>query len=167
MATWTVEPYFKKSVEEHEHFVKDGLQVTRRTGWRWATFEVETSDDNPPEFEFGCVPGGNDARDSVNMYDACANNIEHVEFIESWDGCWEDIDWPDGMEESQQERLQELIDEDGFYEVIEEQEGWRQDDTEMWIWGPIAIKDADDNIVRIVEADADGKPVYKTEEDYN
>lgn len=167
MATWTVEPYYKKSVEEHERFTKDDKTVTRRTGWRWASFTVETSDENPPEFEFGYVPGGNGARDSVNMYDACANNIENVDFNESWDGCWEDIDWPDDMDESEQQRLQEQIDEDGFYEVIEEQEGWMQDDTDMWIWGPIAIKDADNNIVQIVEADQDGNPVYKTEEDYN
>lgn len=164
MATWTVEPYHKKSVEEHEHFIKDGRTVIRKTGWRWARWTVETSDNNPPEFDFCEVPGGNGARDSINMYDACAHNVEDVEFVESFDGCWEDIEWPNDMDEDEQERLQEAIDEDGFYEVMEEQEGWLQDDTDMWIWGPIAIKDADDNIVRIVEADAEGNVSYRTED---
>jgi len=167
MATWIVEPYHKKSAEEHERFIKDGKTITRRTGWRWVKFEVETEDDNPPEFEFHAVPGGSDALDSVNLYDACVNNIENTEFIESFDGCWEEVDYPDDMDEDEQERLQELIDEEGFYEAIEEQEGWLQDDTDMWIWGPIAIKDENDNIVRIVEADRDGNVTYKNPADYD
>lgn len=167
MATWTVEPYFKKSVEEHEHFYKDDQTIVRRTGWRWAQWIITTNDDNPPEFEFDYVPGGDGRRDSINMYDACANNIEDVEFVESWDGCWEDIDWPEDMDEDEIEALQERIDEEGFYDVIEEQEGWTQDDTEMWVWGPIAVKDNNDVIVHIVEADEDGNVTIKSEDDYN
>lgn len=166
MAIWKVSPYYKKSCEEIERFCKDGMTVERRTGWRWGEWEVTTSDDNPPEFEFNQVPGGNDAKDSINMYDCCVNNIEDVEFIETFDGCWESIVFPDDMDEEEQERLQELIDEEGFYEAMEEQEEWSQDDTDIWIWGPIAIKNEDGDIVRIIEADDDGNVVIKSEKDY-
>ena len=67
MATWTVSTYYKKSCEEHEHYYKDDQTITRKTGYRGATFIVETSDDNPPEFEFDYVPGGDGKLDSINM----------------------------------------------------------------------------------------------------
>lgn len=166
MAEWLVRTYYKKSIEEHEHFVKDGLTIVRKTGWRSGSWNVTTSDDNPPEFEFDFVPGGNGAKDSIDMNNCCYNNIEEVEFIETWDGCWEDIDWPEDWDEDTIEALQERIEENSFYDVLEEEEGWVQDDTEMWIWGPIAIEDDEGNIVRIIEADDEGNVVYKSEKDY-
>ena len=92
------------------------------------------------------------------MYNCPGSNIEEVELIETNDGWWEDIDWPEDMDEEEIEALLERIEEDGFYEVIEE-EGWIQTDTEMWIWGPILIEDEQGNKVKIVIADDDGNPV--------
>lgn len=158
MANWTVRTYYKKSIEEHEHFSKDGMDCVRRTGWRSGSWSVTTTDDNQPAFEFDYVPGGDGKRDSINMYDCPGENIEDVELIETWDGCWEDIDF-NNMDVDEAERLQELIDEDGFYEVMEEQEGWLQGDTEMWIWGPIEILDKDGNSARIICADENGNVV--------
>lgn len=156
MAVWTVRTYFKKSIEEHEHFVKDGQTITRKTGWRSGSWSVTTTDDNPPEFDFDVVPGGDGRKDSIDMYNCPGANIDEVELIETWDGCWEDIVFPEDMDEEEQERLQELIDEEGFYDAIEDQEGWTQDDTECWIWGPIEISDEDGNVVRIIIADEIG-----------
>lgn len=166
MADWVVRTYFKKSIEEHEHFTKDGQEIVRKTGWRSGSWTVVTSDENPPEFEFDFVPGGDGRKDSIDMNNCFGNNIEEVEMIETWDGCWEDIDWPEDMDEEEQEALLERIEEDGFYDVIEDQEGWMQSDTEMWIWGPIAIEDSEGNIARIIEAAEDGSVVYKSEKDY-
>jgi hypothetical protein len=67
MATWKVSPYYKKSCEEHEYYTKDGMTIVRQTGFRGASFIVETSDDNPPEFEFDYVPGGDGSKDSIDM----------------------------------------------------------------------------------------------------
>jgi len=89
MANWIVKTYYKKSIEEHEHFVKDGKEITRKTGWRSGSWNVTTSDDNLPEFEFTYVPGGDDRKDSIDMNNCYYNNIENVELIETWDGCWE------------------------------------------------------------------------------
>lgn len=156
MAVWRVSPYYKKSCEEHEQYFKDGVTIVRKTGFRGATFVVETSDDNPPEFEFDFVPGGDGLNDSIDMYNCCSNNIENVELDSMWDGCWEDIVFPEDMDDDEQERLQELIEEHGAYEALEDEEGWSLNETEAWIWGPILIEDAEGNRVRIICADDNG-----------
>lgn len=159
MAFWKVSTYYKKSCEEHEHWVKDGMTIIRKNGFRWGTFTVETSDDNPPEFEFDYVPGGDGKKDSLNMYNCYGNNIENVELDMLDDGCWCDIEFPDDMDEEEQERLQELIDEHGVYEALEEMEGWMLDESEAWCWGPILIEDNDGNRVKIIVADEKGEAV--------
>lgn len=164
MATWKVSTYYKKSVEEHEHYFKDDQTIVRKTGFRGATFIVETNDDNPPEFVFDFVPGGDGKKDSINMYDSIVNNIENIELDVMWDGCWEDIDFPEDMDEEEQERLQELIDEEGIYTVLEENEGWSLDESQAWIWGPIEICDENGNSVRIIIADGSGNVTDFVEE---
>ena len=138
MATWTVSTWYKKSIEEHEHFVKDGQEIVRKTGWRGGSWTVTTSDDNPPEFEFVEVPGGDGKRDSIDINSCYDNNIEEVELDSTFDGCWEDIEYPDDMDEEERERLEELMEEEGFYAI--EEEGWYSNDTECYIWGPILIE---------------------------
>jgi hypothetical protein len=165
VANWKVSPLYKKSCEEHEYYVKDGLTIVRQTGYRGASFYVETSDDNPPEFEFECVPGGDSNRDSIDMYNCEVNNIESVELDSMWDGCWEEIIYDDDIDEEECQRLVELIESEGdVYDVLENQEGWSQSETQAWIWGPIQIESESGEIVRIICADADGNVVDYVEE---
>jgi len=164
MANWKVSTYYKKSCEEHEYYVKDGQTIIRKTGYRGCSFFVETNDDNPPEFEFDFVPGGDGNKDSIDMYNCCYNNIESVELDSMWDGCWEDIDFPEDMDEEEQERLMEVIEEHGVYSALEDEEGWTQSETEAWIWGPILIEDGEGNQVKIICADDAGNVVDLKEE---
>ncbi len=164
MALWIVKTHYKKSIEEHEHFTKDGMEIVRKTGWRSGSWNVTTSDDNMPEFEFDYVPGGDGSKDSVDMYNFPGPNVEDVELIETFDGCWEDVDWPEDMDDEERERLEELVEEEGFY-ALEEEEGWTQSDTEMWIWGPIEIQNSEGETVRIIVADKDGNVVDYEEEE--
>jgi hypothetical protein len=159
MATWTVSTYYKKSCEEREIWShpEHGTMI-RTNGFRRATYTVETNDDNPPEFEFDFVPGGDGKKDSIDMNNCSANNIEEVELVELFDGgCWGDITWPDDMDEDEIERLTELMDEEGYYAI--EEEGWYNDETEVWVWGPILIEDEEGEQVRIICADEDGNVV--------
>ncbi len=166
MAIWKVSPYYKKSCEEHEHYYKDEQTITRKTGYRGATFIVETVDDNPPEFEFDYVPGGDGKLDSINMYDCCTNNIINSELDHMSDGCWEDFDFPEDMDEDEQEALLERFGESSVYEVLEEEEGWSQNDTEAWVWGPILIEDEHGNQVKIICADDQGRTIeFKEDHD--
>lgn len=146
---WTVKTQNKKSIEEIEYFTKDGMTIVHRTGWRWGEWTVATNDGNPPEFELGYVPGGDGAKDSIDMNNCYVNNIEEVEMVETSDGCWEDTEWPDDMDEDEQERLQEAIDEEGYYTALEE-DGWMHDETEMWIWGPIEISNEAGEVVKVI-----------------
>jgi hypothetical protein len=154
MAVWTVSPYYKKSIEEVEHFTKDGMEIVHRTGWRGGSWTVVTSDDNPPEFEFDRVPGGSDDKDSINMYSFPDTNVEEVELIETFDGCYDDTEWPDDIDEDERATIEEMMEEEGYYTAFEEN-GWSHDETEMWIWGPILIE-GDDGYRKIIIADENG-----------
>ena len=159
MANWKVSTYYKKSCEEHEFWVKDGMTIVRKSGFRWASFFVETSDDNPPEFEFTFVPGGDGKKDSIDMYNCCVNNIESVDLELMDDGWYGDIDFPEDMDDDEVERLQDLIDEEDVYSILEDQEGWMLDETEAWVWGPLVIDDEEGNRVKIIVADENGNAV--------
>lgn len=158
MKTWTVQTYFKKSVEEIEYWSKDDMEILHRVGWRTGSWSVTTSDDQPPQFEFDYVPGGNGAKDSINMNDCCYNNIEEVELLENWDGCWEDYEWDDKIDDDERERLEQKIEEEGIFSL--EEEDWMLNEVDSWIWGAIEIIDAETGeTVRIITADENGNVV--------
>lgn len=168
MAIWTVSTHYKKNVQEVETYHQrngDG-SVSVVNGFRWGGWTVTTSDDNPPEFEFDFVPGGDGRKDSIDMLDCCVNNIEEVELVSMDDGgCWYDIEIT-GLEEDseEEERIRALVEEGGIW-ALEEEDNWMQGDTEWWIWGPIEIQNEAGETVRIICADADGNVVdFKEEE---
>ena len=166
MAQWTVKTYYKKNVQEIEtyHQRKGEGKITVTNGFRWGSWDVETTDDNPPEFEFTHVPGGDGKKDSIDMLNCEVNNIESVELISMDDGgCWYDIE-VEGLDKNEEEEVREFIEENSPYELEDDGE-WYQGDTEWWIWGPIEIQDEDGNTVRIICADADGNVIdFKEEE---
>ena len=166
MSIWTVSTYYKKSCEEREIWThsEHGTMI-RINGFRRATYTVETNDDNPPEFEFDFVPGGDGKKDSIDMNNCEFNNIESVELVELFDGgCWGGTEWPDDMDKEEIQRLEELMEEEGYY-ALEEEEGWMLDETEVWVWGPILIEDEEGNQVRIICADEDGNVIDFVEEE--
>lgn len=140
MSDWTVSTADKKSVEEHEIWTKSGQTIRRVTGFRWGTWTVTTSDDNPPDFELRQTPSGNEDRDSIDMNDCSENNIEDVELENLDDGWYGDVTYPDGMDKDEQARLSELWEEDS-YEAWES-EGWYNSETEVWVWGKLNIEAA-------------------------
>jgi hypothetical protein len=166
--TWRVRTYYKKSCEQHEYFNHSDYNnpLIVKDGFRSAEFYVDTNDGKIPNFEFTETPGGNGAKDSVNLFSCEANNIVGSEMIEMFDGgCWGDIEWPEDMDEDEQERLQEFVDENGSYS-LEDEEGWMLDETECWVWGPLEISDEDGNVVAIIEADDEGNVAIKQPKDY-
>lgn len=157
MASFNVRTYYKKSVEQHEHYVqREGTgRITVKDGFRRAEFRVETSDDQFPDFEFVEVPGGDGRRDSLDMYSLTGSNIEDSELIEMFDGgCWGDVEITGIDDDEEVERLEEFIDEEGAY-ALEDEGDWYLEDTEVYIWGPIEVEDEQGNI-RIIIADEDG-----------
>ena len=159
MASWILRTYYKKSCEQHEHYVqREGAgRVTVTEGFRSAIFRIETTDDNFPEFEFVQVPGGDGRCDSLDLYSLSGPNIEDSELIEMFDGgCWGDIEIEGIEDEDEVAEIEEFINENGAYSLEDEGE-WYLDDTEVYVWGPLEItKEDDESISRIIIADADG-----------
>ena len=127
MAVWSIKPTWKKSIIERNYLYKDNNTVMVETGWRWGEFTCETEGDEPPVLEAG-----------VDLY-----NCEYdVEMVETSDGCWEEHDF-DECDEETQEWLEEFFDEGNSWLDLEEH-GWIQGDCEM-------IIDCDMEIERVDE----------------
>ena len=167
MAIWTIRTHYKKSCEQIEYFYNrkiDGAKVVVRNGFRRAEFTIETTDDEFPAIEFDQVPGGDGKKDSLDLFSLIGDNIEGTELVEMFDGgCWGDIEI-EGVDEEEEARLRELIDEDGAYALEDDGDGdWYLSDTECWVWGPLELEDEEGN-VRIIIADEDGNVVDFEEE---
>ena len=170
MAQFTVRTYYKKSCEQHEYFYNrkiEGAKIIVKDGFRSAEFTVETNDGNFPQFNFTKVPGGDGNTDSVDLFGCFGDNVEQTEMIEMFDGgCWGDIEIEGIEDEDEEERLRELIEEEGSYALEDDGDGdWYLSDTECWVWGPIEVEDEEGNI-RIICADEDGNMItFNDEED--
>lgn len=153
---WTVKTNYKKSCEQHEYFVQREGQGRIKVvdGFRSCTYNVETNDGEFPKFEFTTVPGGNANKDSIDLNTVCGSNIESTELVEMFDGgCWGDVEIT-GLDEAEEEKVREFLEENTVYELEDEGE-WYLEDTECWVWGPLEVTDDAGN-TRIVIADADG-----------
>lgn len=162
MATWIIRTHYKKSCEQHEHFYHRnlaGAKVIVKDGFRFAEFNIFTSDDNFPEIEFTEVPGGDGKKDSVDLFSLIGDNIDSTDLIEMYDGgCWGDVEI-EGVDEDEEERIRELINEEGSYALEDDGDGdWYLSDTECWVWGPLEIEDEEGN-VRIICADENGNVI--------
>lgn len=136
MAFWKVSNLQKKSCEERATWVKDHQIVTRIDGWRWGTYNVETTDDNPPD---GITE---DNEDGINMNDHNGENIVSIDMDNMDDGVYGDFDYSDNITEEERTIIEEGCDEEGSYSYFEEN-GWELDDTEVWLTGPLEITKVD------------------------
>lgn len=133
MATWTISTREKKSCEEREYWAKDGKTIVRITGFRWGTFTVTTSDDNPPE---GITE---ENEDGIEMYSYFGDNAEDGAELDMLDDGWyADWEFPDDMDEVERQRIMDGWDEDS-YDFLES-DGWYSDETECWLSGPLDIE---------------------------
>lgn len=138
MATWKISTEQKKSCEERELWYNEDKdwKIVRVTGFRWGTFTVETSDDEPPE--------GIDAdnSDGINMYDYFGDNAENGAELDSMDDGWfEDWEWDDAMTEEDREEVLALWEEESYSGF--EENGWYNSETEAWLHGPLTIERID------------------------
>jgi hypothetical protein len=126
MATWVLTTTDKKSVEEIEFWYKDGKTIKRTTGFRWGTVYCES--DEKPEIDL-------DNPEGISVFD-CGYDFELDNLDDGWN-CY--VEYPDDMDEEDQERMDELWDEDA-YEAWEG-EGWSQNDSETWFYGPLSLEE--------------------------
>jgi hypothetical protein len=132
---WKITPEWKKSIIDRHFWKKDGVKgiIEQEIGWRWGEFYV-----TPPE--------GVTIEQFLEDYDGELNIFEEFEDVghfETSDGCWEEWSFYGFDDEEEQERLEELVNGEGSYE-LEETEGWSISDTETIIQGDISIEEVDD-----------------------
>ena len=165
MAIWTIRTHYKKSCEQREFFYQregDG-KIISTDGFRRCEYTIETTDDEFPDIQFQEMPNGDGKKDSLDLNSLIGDNIESTELVEMFDGgCWGDIEIED-LDEDEEEKLREFIDEEGLYS-LEDEGDWYLSDTEVWVWGPLEVEDEDGN-VRIIIADEEGNVVDFVEED--
>jgi len=77
--------------------------------------------------------------------------------IETWDGCYEDMEWPDDIDADEQTAIEEAVDEGDYFSALQDND-WLDGETEMWIWGPILIE-GNNNFRKVIIADEEGKVV--------
>lgn len=142
MATWKVEPTWKKSVIERNYICKGDNTLMVETGWRYGSFYVYTEDDTPPDIQSG-----------VDIY----NCDYETELIETFDGCWEDYDFDDCDDETR-EWIEEFFEEGNNWLDLECDHGWTQDECEM-------IIDCDLKITRINEDGSEGETIITGEQE--
>jgi hypothetical protein len=128
MARWTVQNYHKKNAVERQFWTKDGVTVTKDEGFRWGIWECES--DERPDIDLDNPDGWEPLSDDVDW-----------EMVEMIDGCWVEWSWPDDVDEEERERVEALWNEVWFEGM--EGDGWSNDDTEQWIYGPILLKNED------------------------
>lgn len=139
MATWNVQPVWKKSVIERNYMTKGSDTIMVETGWRWGEFLVYTDDDNPPDIEAG-----------VDIF----NCDYETEMIETFDGCWEEIDYDDCSDETR-EWIEEFLEDNSYYDL--EEHGWEFGDCEM-------IIDCDLEITKVNDDGTEGEKIITGEE---
>ena len=129
MTTWKLSTASKKNAVEKQYWTKEGVTITKEEGYRWGTFYCES--DGQPDIDLD----NEDGYDLTNSdYDWELDNLD--------DGCWVDWEFPDDMDEEEQERIQALWEED-YFEGLEG-DGWTNDDTEYWFYGPLELEEIDE-----------------------
>lgn len=128
MATWKITNATKKNAVERQFWIKDGVTVIKEEGFRWGIWSCES--DEQPDIDL----------DNSDGYELMSTDYEW-EMEEMIDGSWVDWTFPEDMDEEEQERIQELWDEDSFDGL--EGDGWINDETEHWIYGPIKLTNED------------------------
>jgi hypothetical protein len=132
MTTWTLKTQHKKNAIEKQYWYKDGVEIIRTEGYRWGTFYCES--DEQPKIDLVNEDGYRIGSDDYEW------ELESLD-----DGCYADWEFPDDMDEDEQEKIQEAWDEE-FYDGLEEL-GWSCDDTDYILEGPLELLDENDNIV--------------------
>lgn len=124
MPIWKITNLNKKSAVEKQFWIKDGVTVIKEEGFRWGIWTCEN--DDQPDIDL----------DNPDGYELMSTDYEW-EMEEMIDGSWVDWTFPEDMDEEEQERIQELWNEDSFEGL--EGDGWINDETEHWIYGPIKL----------------------------
>jgi len=128
MAVWRISNYYKKEAVESQFWTKGDLVIIKNEGFRWGTWECESEE-----------------RPNIDLTNEHGYELLNSEYnwdmIEMDDGCWLDWSWDDGMNEKDRDHIMQLW-EENYFEGLES-DGWSNNETEHWIYGPIRLVNKD------------------------
>ena len=146
MTTWKLRPQNAKSAASVSYWTKDDETFTVTMSWRDALFICES--DEQPNIDLVNADG-------IELYSS-----EYNWQVDIQDDCYsEQLDFPEDMDEEEQERLENLWsgyvddeDEDAEEDPLTgdealEEDGWECEKTEEWLYGALELLDEDDNVV--------------------
>lgn len=126
---WKLSTVAKKQITEKSYWSNsEGERICQIVGWRWGHIIFENEPDiseYDPEFDQIDVNSIDDAGDVLDF--------------ETMDGCYSEWEFPEGMDEEEQQRLIDLYDED--YDDGLATAGWYPDDTELWFAGELELEE--------------------------
>jgi len=144
--TYVIEPTQKKSVIETAYWSNSetGERLEIETGWRWGTFIINGLEEDE------IAPDDETVVKNEHGFEVYA--YANAELDNTFDGCWEYItlfdkqgnkcDDSDDEENPLSARLKEIEEgnEYGDSYTWMEENGWYDDDSETWIYGPLDVK---------------------------
>ena len=139
MAFFTLATAWKKSVSNLEVWEKDGKEIRIEEAFRWGNVELETEGDDVPVID---LQNENDLDPFMDL-DEDENKVIEVQPGEQDDQVYYDITFSDNVDEDEQEKLREFIQDEGAVEL--ESEGWIQMSLDTTFVGPLVLLDADGN----------------------
>lgn len=149
--TYTVSPKYKKSFVENNFFeVMDDdkkpdflpRMFTRQIGWRSGSFNITIVNEDEQEVLQEYLDAGDDAGELE------LTAFEEFEFLESWDGCWEDYF---GYDDESTAQLKAAYDKYWSDEALQEEffnfDSWLEEhftydiiDSEYYVVGAIEVE---------------------------
>ena len=139
MAFFTLATAWKKSVSNLEVWEKDGKEIRIEEAFRWGNVELETEGDDVPVID---LQNENDLDPFMDL-DEDENKVIEVQPGEQDDQVYYEITFSDNVDEDEQEKLREFIQDEGAVEL--ESEGWIQMSLDTTFVGPLVLLDADGN----------------------
>ena len=95
MKSWIIKTHHKKCILEREFWSNNEKDIVKRTIWRSGSWKITTNDSKIPHWTFTNTPGGDEAKDSVDIYSYPGNfddsDLQNRSCISATDACWTSI----------------------------------------------------------------------------
>lgn len=131
--TYELNPTYKKSVVEVEHWRGENGNIDVTICWRWGTWYVTPQDKDEVKLLKKAM------KENIEL---CINNFSDFEMRETWDGCSEDLEYEGHWDEEKFESFKEEYWEDRWDTM--EKYGFVSDDCDTYICCEIALTEVKD-----------------------
>lgn len=137
--TYEVSNKYKKSFVEVTDFycVSKKQSMSKELGWRSGTVLITPVD----EYEVNQLQDALDNEETLR-----ATEFQEMEFLDSWDGCWENYTSEDIDIDAYYDKFEEENEEDDYYDFSEymlEKYGFEETEFDLYILDGIVVKEVE------------------------